>query len=321
MAHYNDFLCIESSIFETEKTVQHVKPSHVHDVYFVRMCTKESEDLDILGKWMVFKHLDEIDDTWEKVRTAIACDELQGCHSAACTTMRYHPTLSGPGPDTSGVVCVYTEEHNMDAVGFKLIELVQQDIKYKTDADTLRYKYVHAGSGKTTIKTIFWNKGRPSFECEDRPCYGTSYKREDIWHLNIVEGMQQSTSGMVVHGRWVMRLEYMELTGLWHFLKMMIESETEKFGVIRMVCPPKHDFTSSTEKPEFHLYTSEETMKCVGMRLVKLVKRDLVFVFKPHRYNMPPRVKWLYWNDGEPDYERVHRKGITKNWRTGENVS
>ena len=67
---------------------------------------------------------------------------------------------------------------------FKVIELVEQDIKYKTDADTLDYKYTHAGSGKTTIKTIYWNSGRPSFECEGKPCYGTSYRREDIWHLN-----------------------------------------------------------------------------------------------------------------------------------------
>lgn len=42
--------------------------------------------------------------------------------------MFYNASKSGPGPDTVAVICVYTEEHNMDAVGFKLIEMVQQDI-------------------------------------------------------------------------------------------------------------------------------------------------------------------------------------------------
>ena len=37
----------------------------------------------------------------------------------------YNPTMSGPGPSTTGVIYVYTEEHNMDTIGFKLLEIVQ----------------------------------------------------------------------------------------------------------------------------------------------------------------------------------------------------
>lgn len=267
----------------------------------------------------MFKHFDEIDDTWEKIRTAIASNELQGCLVAKCSAMKYHPTLEGPGPSTTSVICVYTEEHNMDDIGFKLIEIVKQDIKYKTDEDTLSYKYTHAGSGKVTIKTIYWNNGKPSFHCEDKPCYGTSFKREDIWHLNVVLAPEPFSS-MEEHGRWILPLEYEELTELWHFLKGIIECKEKNVGIIKMVCPPKRVRNSPTEVPVFHVYTSGKDSKSVGKKLIKLIKRDIDYEYKPRHLHMRGNIKTLFWNDGEPDYEKIRRKGITKNWRTGEEV-
>ena len=266
----------------------------------------------------MFKHIDEMDDTWEKIRTAMARDELQGCLVAKCSTMKYHPTLQGPGPSTTSVVCVYTEEHNMDDIGFKLIEIVKQDIKYKTDEDSWSYKYTHAGSGKVTIKTIFWNNGKPSFECKDKPCYGTSLRREDIWHLNVVLALEPFSS-MEEHGRWILYLEYKELTELWHLLKGIIECKEKNFGIIKMVCPPKRVRSSPTEVPVFHVYTSDNS-KSVGKKLIKLIKRDIDYECKPRHPHMQGNIKTLFWNDGEPDYERIQRKGITRNWRTGEEV-
>ena len=38
---------------------------------------------------------------------------------------------------------------------------------------------------------------------------------------------------------------------------------------------------------------------------------------KPVNGDVQAVLETLYWNDGEPDYERIHCKGITKNWRTG----
>ena len=268
---------------------------------------------------MVFKHLDEIDGVWEKIKRAIVQDELQGSPFAAVSSMRYNPSMGGPGPTTTGVVCVYTQEHDMDAIGFKLIDMVQQDIKYKTDKASSSLKYTFSGSGRVSLKTIYWNNGRPSLECEDKPCYGTSFKKEDIWRLNFVEAPESLNYG-AVHGRWVLFLEYMELTGLWHFLKRHVESEEENFGVIRMVCPPKRVRNSPTEMPEFHLHTNKTKMKVVGLKLIMMVEKDIVYQYKPQRYGVPSREEVLYWNDGEPDYERVRRKGITKNWRTGEDV-
>ena len=114
--------------------------------------------------------------------------------------MRYNPTKGCPGPSTSAVICVYTEEHNMDAIGFKLIEIAQQDIKYKTNSDSWAGKYVHTGFKNVTIKTIFWNNGRPSFLCEDKPCYGTSRDKEDIWYLNVVEAPKEFASKKSMEG-------------------------------------------------------------------------------------------------------------------------
>ena len=267
----------------------------------------------------MFKHYDEIDDTWKKIRTAIARDELQGCLTAKCSTMRYHPSCEGPGPSTTAVVCVYTEEHNMDDIGFKLIEIAQQDIRYKTDEDTLSNKYVHTGSGKVTIRTIYWNNGKPSLHCEDKTCFGTSFRKEDVWHLNVVIAPEPFGS-VEDHGRWILYLEYKELTELWHYLKEIIECRERNFGIIKMVCPPKRIRRSSTEKPVFLVYTSGKDSKPVGKKLINLIKRDIVYECKARHHDQPGVVKTLFWNEGEPDYERIRRKGITKNWRTGEDV-
>ena len=266
------------------------------------------------GKWMIFKHWDKLDATWEKVRTAMM-DELQGCSNAACTTMRYNPSLRGPGPDLAGMICVYTQEHDMDAIGFKLIEVVEHDIKYKRNQDSMEYKYSFNSHTPVSLKTIYWNNGRPSLECKDRPHKSTSFKREDIWHLNVVEAPESLNLGEE-DGRWVIFPEYKKLTGLWHALKKLVESEKDNFGVIRMVCPPKQNWNCPKERPEFHIYTCKGRRRSVGQKLIRMMEDDIVYQYKHEN-----REEVLYWNDGEPDYERVRRKGITKNWRTGKDIS
>ena len=171
---------------------------------------------------MIFKHWDELDATWERVKMAELRDELQDFSDISCCTMHYNPSISGPGPDLAGVICVYTQEHDMDAIGFKLIGIEKHDIKYKTDQDSIDYKYSFNSSTPVSIKTIYWNNGRPSFECEDKPHKSTTFKREDIWHLNVVEGPKSLNLGEV-EGRLVLFPEYKELTGLWHTLKKLVE--------------------------------------------------------------------------------------------------
>ena len=307
------------TLFETCETKNHLKPSEVQSVQWIYVKHGRDPDSQILGKWLVFKHYDEIDDTWEKIRTAILTDNLQGCTDAKCSTMRYNPSGGGPGPSTSAVICVYTCEHNMDDIGFKLIELVQQDIKYKTDEDTLNYNYAFVGGKKVTIKTIYWNNGKPSFECEGSLCCGQRRDKEDMWHVNVVNAPEPFSSEEV-HGRWILSLDYDELTGLWHFLKDKIESKEKNFGAIRMLCPPKLNYKSSREKPVFLIFTSKKDKDVAGKYLIKIVEDDIHYEHKSLLHGKP-HFETLYWNKGEPAYEKITRKGITKNWRTGEDIS
>ena len=48
------------------------KPSEIYD-HFAVIADVSTPDkkVNILGKWLVFKHFDEIDDIWEKIRTSI----------------------------------------------------------------------------------------------------------------------------------------------------------------------------------------------------------------------------------------------------------
>lgn len=178
---------------------------------------------------------------------------------------------------------------------------------------------MHTGAGKVAIKTIYWNNGNPSLVCADKPHYGTSLYREDIWHLNVVRAPPTDpSSSEEITGRWLLYLEYEELTELWHFLKEIMESGYRNFGIRKMVCKPKVVHSSSTERPLFHVYTNSKASKAVGKRLIELLERDIYCEHKPPNSDVRPILETLYWNDGEPDYERMRHKSITKNWRTGE---
>ena len=255
---------------------------------------------------MVFKHFDEVDLSWEQICRAMASGGLQSCPRAKCSTMRYDPSTQGPGPVTTAAIFVYaSEEQDINTIGFELIEIAKQDIKYKSFDES-------SGSRRLPMKTIFWNNGKPSFSCEDMACHGTSYNKEDIWQLNVVTAPEPLAS-LYDHGRWVLPLEKTELTRLWHLLKKKI-SGTESYGVIKMMCPPKQ---GRSEAPVFHVYTSSQHKESVGIKLINLIEKDICY---EHRHSHTGHMETLFWNDGEPDYERIRRRGITKNWRTGEDL-
>ena len=114
-----------------------------------------------LGKWLVFKRSERLDETWHTIRKAVDSGEL-GATGAKCSTAKDNP-LKYPRNSNKGVICVYTSEETMDEVGFKLIHMVKQDIRYKTDEATLKGEYKVTGYKKVTVKTIFWNNGEPGF--------------------------------------------------------------------------------------------------------------------------------------------------------------
>ena len=256
----------------------------------------------------MFKHFDFIDDAWERVYSAMDRNELGGCVHAKCSTVFYNPGSAGPGPNTQGVMCVYTEKANMDAVGFKLIEIVRQDIRYKLDETTYSGAYSHS-SAKVSSKTIYWNGGKPSFTRDvkatsRKPAAG---KREDRWQVNVVRAPEPLRSKEVA-GWWVLTLEYDALTELWHTLKGVVESKDGNFGVIKMVCPPKKVRSSRTEKPVFHMYTSKEDSKTAGLLLIEFVARDIEY---EESDGMGGR-ETLFWNNGSPGYREAERRGVKR---------
>ena len=82
------------------------------------------------------KDLDKLSETQKSIVEAMKEDRMERCYEAKCSTLYYNPVSAGPGPSTkaSSVYILYKDD--MDAVGFKLIQLVKQDIKYKTDMKT-----------------------------------------------------------------------------------------------------------------------------------------------------------------------------------------
>lgn len=288
---------VDTSIRETVWTKRHAIPSHIHDK--LQVFFDYGSVINVYGKWMVFDHYDQLDTTWMKVRKAIAAGKLYDC-SAKCTTMMYNPTKEGPGPSTSGVICVYTNQQNVKGVGYNLIKIVERDIIYKTEVDTRNYKFKHAGTLQQILPRIYWNNGKPSSQCTNKPYLTTSMKRDDIWHLNIVRAPEQFGSKKA-SGRWILELENIETTNVWHFIKDCIKNGNI-IGIIKMVCPPKRDSESQTEKPVFYVYTSKSHIQSVGMKLIELVKRDVTFEHRPQR-GVQGVSDTLHWNDGKPEYE------------------
>ena len=143
--------------------VSTVDPTTVTDDHWVRAkppCVPS--DQKTRGKWLVFKQFEELDATWHMIQEAVESGELHST-GAKCSTAKPDPS-SHPMESNIGVICVYTSEETMDKVGFKLVHMVKQDIRYKTDEATRQGRYIATGYKKVTIKTIFWNDGEPSLK-------------------------------------------------------------------------------------------------------------------------------------------------------------
>ena len=268
-------------------------PSKVQHKFWV--CVDNgTPSTEIFGKWLIFRHFSELDEVWFKIKNAVLTDTLGGCKSAKCSTLRYNPT-AGPKPKTNGVICIYTEEWNMDEIGFKAVEIAQGDIRYKTNAATYRGEYSHQTNGRVTIKTIFWNNGKPSLirHNESARNFKSSNRKEDIWDVNVVKGPEPVCSE-IVFGSWIISLGPDKLTGCWHTLKELIESESENFGAIKMVFPPRCG--------KFHVYTSKEQKDSVGWKLINIVRSYIKYVYEVWPESCSSSTDALYWNNGNPGY-------------------
>ncbi len=83
-----------------------------------------------------------------------------------------------------------------------------------------------------------------------------------------------------------------------------------------MVCPPKQTKSSRDEKPVFHVYTSQENEENVGSDLILEVCRNLTLERKEVIHN----TELCFETRENIAIEKINREGITKNWRTGEDM-
>ncbi|ODM97744.1 hypothetical protein Ocin01_08936 [Orchesella cincta] len=101
----------------------------------------KGEDI-VTGKWLIFDSLDKIDETWEKISTAVA-NGILGC-SAKVSTIKDQETRS-PYKDNA-VICVYTYDHNDENDVMRVRGALRRmgftkKLPYKTDIATLEGEY------------------------------------------------------------------------------------------------------------------------------------------------------------------------------------
>jgi hypothetical protein len=113
-------------------------------------------DQKVLGKWLVFDSANKIAQTWRTIRQAVASATIPSVAakvSTRCTSNN----------NKSYVICVYSSVELMDDVARALIPLVRRNISFKTDEATGSNRYAHNTTTKVTVKTLYWNRGRPAF--------------------------------------------------------------------------------------------------------------------------------------------------------------
>ena len=107
------------------------------------------------GKWLVFaKKGAELDGLWLTIHPIVRTGVL-GATGAKCST---NLSTGTSVDDSRGVICVYTTKEMRDEVGLKLLEVVKQTIRYKSDEATLRGMYASRGYKNTCEKTLYWKK-------------------------------------------------------------------------------------------------------------------------------------------------------------------
>ena len=234
----------------------------------------------IHGKWMVFKHFDQLNNALRNIIHAIEEGKLEGYEYLKASTKVYRPGSYGPGPCTTGVIEVYTTIEKKDKVGKQLCLIVMHDIQFKTEKATKDGIYAGNKYRKpVTTSNMVYNKGSP---CMKDRWTDLGYRRDraDIWHLNIVKSRHHSEEEIQhYYGKWIIPITKKEATGVWHILRREIESKNH--GVLLMECPPSPD----KNKFFLHIFTDEKEWQHVGKRLLlTLLERELTFEFSEERH-------------------------------------
>lgn len=244
-----------------------VKPTSIKDKQsLIHPADKDEEELEkTLGKWIVFRYLAELDDTWDMLKRAFDAGKLKA-EALKSSTMYYNPSASGPGCCVHGAIRVFTQKKKRDFIGNQLIKLVKHDIRYKsveaTEAGALATQNFH---------TLFWNAGKPT--ARYHPGIKHSYKHpsnDDLWQQNVVRAPLFHSQD--VYGKWIVSSFDSAVTKHWHLLKGKVESG--ELGVTQMVCPAR---AKKEDPPVIEVYTTREEEDDVGEQIDEILGADQVY--------------------------------------------
>ena len=303
-----------------------VNPSTVTDRDWVYCYHPQEELLDeTYGKWMVFrpKASGELDKIWHVIRQCVETKDFSdGCTAAKCSTAIENPD-EAPVGSPKGVICVYTTKETIDEVGLLLIQKVRETIRYKTDETTQKGLYAFKGHGKVTIRTLYWNDGKPSFGPRTLPPdVNPTSINDDVWVYckpPLSSAPAQTLSQDIrkeASGNWLVYEPMDLLDETWHMIRHAVESGKFCRGCTGARCSTafKPDSVSPKSDGVIMVTTTDEGKNEVGMWLIRRLERDIPFkafesVTKSRwpnsRLRKRPTKTWLYWNNGEPSFDKI----------------
>ena len=300
-----------------------VNPTSVADRFWVYARPPQRELLGkTYGKWLIFrpKASGALDEIWHVIRQCVETKEFgDGCTAAKCSTARENPD-EAPVGSPNGVICVYTTKETIDEVGLLLIQKVRQTIRYKTDETTLKGLYAFKGHGRVTIRTLYWNDGKPSFGPRTLSSdVNPTSVNDDPW-IYCKPATTPHSDDSKARGKWLI-FEPMELLDeTWHTIRRAVEGGEFGRGCTGARCSTafKPDTVSPNSDGVIMVTTTNEGKNEVGMMLIHKVQRNILYKTfesglpprttsrRPHsRWSRKPTKTWLYWNNGEPSFDKI----------------
>jgi hypothetical protein len=115
-------------------------------IFAERKAGEYPSDTDRTGKWLVFVDVEQLDDTWRRIKAATE-QGILGSRAKSATSLRNPNAMN----HNAKVICVYTydwkDERDVKRVRAELRRLgIEKKISYKTDEDTLAGRHQVAGS-------------------------------------------------------------------------------------------------------------------------------------------------------------------------------
>jgi len=141
-------------------------PSKTKDVYWIEATPPFSDtnaDPRLIGKWLVYVTLKQLDESWEKIRKATVDSRLGFLSKSATAKKNFMPNVS------NRMIIVYTQNYyDIDevlAVGHELNDIgfgITSPIYYETDDARYAHRHVVKGDSKISLyrclKGRFWSR-------------------------------------------------------------------------------------------------------------------------------------------------------------------